>query len=34
MGKLELLISELCPNGVQFQKLDECCSLERGKTAI
>ena len=34
MSKLEKLISELCPDGVPYKRLDECCTLEKGKTPI
>lgn len=31
MSKLEELIRELCPEGVEFRKLGEVCELSRGK---
>lgn len=31
MSKLEDLIAELCPNGVEFVKLSECCVIEDNK---
>lgn len=31
MNKLEELISKLCPEGVEYRKLGECCSIETGK---
>ncbi len=34
MSKLDMLISELCPDRIVYKRLDECCSLEKGKTAI
>ena len=34
MTKIDQLVSELCPDGVRFYKLDECCSLEKGSTPI
>lgn len=27
MSRLEELINELCPNGVEFVKLEECCEI-------
>ena len=27
MSKLEQLISELCPNGVEYRKLEKCCNI-------
>ena len=27
MNKLEQLISELCPNGVEYRKLEKCCNI-------
>lgn len=32
MKNLETLIQELCPNGVEFVKLGECCTFKRGTT--
>ncbi len=32
MKNLETLIQELCPNGVEFVKLGDCCSFKRGTT--
>ena len=34
MTKLDELLNELCPNGVPFKRLEECCSLEKGNTPI
>ena len=34
MSKLDELIKELCPNGVEFKRLGECCHLEKGSTPI
>lgn len=34
MNRLEELLSTLCPSGVPYKRLDECCSLEKGKTPI
>lgn len=31
MSKLQELIKELCPDGVEFKKLEEVCELSRGK---
>lgn len=31
MSKLQELIQELCPNGVEYKKLGEVCELSRGK---
>ena len=31
MSKLEELIAELCPNGVEFVKLGDCCAIEDNK---
>ncbi len=31
MSKLQDLIQELCPNGVEYKKLGELCELSRGK---
>lgn len=30
MSRLEELITELCPNGVEYKLLKECCTLSRG----
>lgn len=30
MSKLDDLIKELCPNGVEYKKLGECCVIARG----
>ena len=30
MSKLEQLIEELCPNGVEYKRLDEICEISRG----
>lgn len=32
MKNLETLIQELCPDGVEFVKLEECCTFKRGTT--
>lgn len=32
MKNLETLIQELCPDGVEFVKLGDCCSFKRGTT--
>lgn len=32
MTNLETLIQELCPDGVEFVKLGECCTFKRGTT--
>lgn len=34
MSRLEELIAELCPDGVEFKRLGECCNLEKGNTPI
>ena len=34
MSRLDELITELCPDGVIFQRIEECCLLEKGKTPI
>lgn len=34
MGKFERLLEEYCPDGVVYKRLDECCTLEKGKTPI
>ena len=34
MKKLDELIGRLCPNGVPYKRLEECCDLEKGKTPI
>ena len=31
MSKLEQLIQELCPNGVEYKKLGEICNISRGR---
>lgn len=31
MGKLEELIEELCPDGVEFSRIDELCIITRGR---
>ena len=31
MNKIDKLINELCPNGVEFKKIDELCDITRGK---
>lgn len=34
VNKLKDLIHELCPNGVEYKKLADCCVLEKGNTPI
>lgn len=34
MNKLNELIHKLCPNGVKYKKLADCCTLEKGNTPI
>ena len=34
MTRLDVLLNELCPDGVPFKRLEECCILEKGKTPI
>ena len=34
MSKLDELIREFCPNGVEYKRLEECCTLVKGKTPI
>ena len=34
MSKLDELLQELCPNGVQYQKLSDALSIERGKRVV
>lgn len=34
MSKLNELIQQLCPDGVKYAKLAECCTLEKGNTPI
>jgi hypothetical protein len=29
MNKIEKLIAELCPNGVEFKELGECCKGQK-----
>lgn len=31
MNKIEQMLQELCPNGVEYKKLSDICSLSRGK---
>ncbi|MBR4683958.1 MAG: restriction endonuclease subunit S [Spirochaetia bacterium] len=31
MSKLESLIAELCPDGVEYRRIDELCSISRGR---
>ncbi len=31
MTKLEQLIKKLCPNGVEWKPVGECCKIETGK---
>ena len=30
MSKIEELIAELCPNGVEYKKINEVCEISRG----
>ena len=34
MSRLDELIAELCPDGVEYKKISECCSLVKGNTPI
>lgn len=34
MSRLDELIRELCPDGVEYKRLEECCTLVKGKTPI
>lgn len=34
MSKLDEMIRELCPDGVEYKRLEECCTLVKGKTPI
>lgn len=34
MSKLEELMQELCPDGVEYKTLGDCCFLEKGNTPI
>lgn len=34
MSRLNELIQELCPDGVEYRRLGQICKLEKGKTAI
>ena len=34
MTKLEQLIEELCPNGVEYRKLSEVTTIERGRRVV
>ena len=34
VSKLKDLIQQLCPEGVEYKKLAECCTLEKGNTPI
>ena len=34
MSRLDELIRELCPDGVEYKRLEECCTLVKGKTRI
>lgn len=34
MSKLNKLIQELCPNGVEYRKLGEVCELNRGVRVV
>jgi len=31
MNKIEKLIKELCPNGVEFKKIVDVCEIKRGQ---
>ena len=31
MSKLDKLINELCPNGVEYKRIDEICTISRGR---
>ena len=31
MGKIEQLIKELCPNGVEYKRIVDICNVLRGK---
>ena len=31
MSRLDELIEKLCPNGVEFKKIEEVCNISRGK---
>ena len=33
-SRLDELIQKLCPNGVEYKRLEECCTLSKGKTPI
>ena len=34
MNKLNEIMQKLCPDGVEYKKLSECCTLEKGNTPI
>lgn len=34
MSRLDELIRELCPDGVEYKRLAECCTIVKGKTPI
>jgi type I restriction enzyme, S subunit len=34
MSRLDELIQELCPNGVEYKKLGDAVSIERGKRLV
>ena len=34
MSRLEQMIRELCPDGVEYKRLADCCWLEKGNTPI
>lgn len=34
MSRLEELIRELCPDGVEYKRLGDCCYLQKGSTPI
>lgn len=34
MTRLDVLLNELCSDGVPFKRLEECCNLEKGNTPI
>lgn len=34
MSRLEELVQELCPDGVEYKRLENCCHLQKGTTPI
>ena len=34
MSRLDELIQELCPNGVEYKKLSEVATIERGRRVV